>query len=43
VGGFAWCGGRMKNGSANGGAHEQVETFCFSDRPEDDASEAGWS
>ena len=27
----------MNNGSANGGAHEQVETFCFSDCPEDDA------
>ena len=28
----------MNNGSANGGAHEQVETFCFSDRRGD-----GWS
>jgi len=30
--------GRANNGSASGGAHEQVETFCFSDRQED-----GWS
>jgi len=27
--------GRANNGSASGGAHEQVETFCFSDRQED--------
>lgn len=32
----------MNNGSADGGAHEQVETFCFSDRPGDDASAVGW-
>jgi hypothetical protein len=31
-------GGRMNNGFASGGAHEQVETFCFSDRQGD-----GWS